>query len=422
MEKKQRIVGFDTAEETHEGVLLDLEGAEAYHFSCLNRKESIEEALAKVLMLLEDDEELVVTLEAPRAHGRLVFEIAKGFGLTIRQVGTLALNRFRESEGCGRKDDHWDAYLAARMVFVGSKACRIVADPRPEERVLCRLSRARSRLQHRRVSLLAQLRSILLELAPIVLDRSWEGPKPSSVSLRKILKRWPAFEGIGRARKSTLKVIFRSCKYNEKNAEVKAEAVKKLAGEIVIPSPEREAIATEIEVIIQELELLEKAIADLERQLKKLVLQHEIGRKLLEMPGIGVVTAAVLIGEYLPVARNSSEASSANYSGVTPLGRKSGKSLNSAHLNRGSNKRILHVLYCSSQQAISRSALDRAYYDKKRKDYQGHPKPHTAALLALARQRHKVIYKIVTGEVRYDKEVLISSHLEREKTKRVEAA
>ena len=57
----------------------------------------------------------------------------------------------------------------------------------------------------------------------------------------------------------------------------------------------------------------------------------------------------------------------------------------------------------------------RTYYERKRKDFEGHPKPHVKATLALARQRSKVIYKLLTTEACYDKETLICSHLERRK-------
>ena len=43
----------------------------------------------------------------------------------------------------------------------------------------------------------------------------------------------------------------------------------------------------------------------------------------------------------------------------------------------------------------------------------GHPKPHVKATLSLARQRFKIKYKLMTTDAVYDKEILISSHLER---------
>ena len=151
-------------------------------------------------------------------------------------------------------------------------------------------------------------------------------------------------------------------------------------------------------------------------------LSHPVVPKLLEMHGIGPVIAGVLLSELLPVARTATEDKSATYAGVTPLGRKSGKSLDTAHLAQGVNKRILHVLYTSSVVAIKHSAIDRAYYTKKVQDYAGHKKPHVAAFIALSRQRHKVIFKLLTTEARYDKEKLIASHLARLEQARMVAA
>ena len=107
---------------------------------------------------------------------------------------------------------------------------------------------------------------------------------------------------------------------------------------------------------------------------------------------------------------------------MTPLARKSGKSLDRDRLAQGVNKRILHALYTSSVVAIKHSSVDRAYYQKKLRGYAGHPKPHVAAFIALSRQRHKLIYKLMTTEARYDKEVLVASHLERIERERADAA
>ena len=113
------------------------------------------------------------------------------------------------------------------------------------------------------------------------------------------------------------------------------------------------------------------------------------------------------------MARTVTEAESATYAGVTPLGRKSGKSLDTAQLTQGVNKRVLHALYTSSVVAVKNSAIDRSYYRKKLGDYSGHPKPHVAAFIALSRQRHKVVYKLMTTCARYDTEILISRHLDK---------
>jgi len=103
----------------------------------------------------------------------------------------------------------------------------------------------------------------------------------------------------------------------------------------------------------------------------------------------------------------------ATYAGVTPLSRQTGKFSGTGRLARGVNKRLLHALYTSSVASIKHSAVDRAYYEKKVRDYSGHRKPTVAAFIALSRKRHEVIYKLMTTNERYDKEKLISSHLAR---------
>jgi len=414
-EKVSRYAGFDTAQEQHEAVLLDQGGGEEIWVKCKNRRQAIEDAFGKLLVRLAPNERLVVVLEAPRAHGRLVFAVAASLGCTVIQVNTVALNHFRECEGQPRKDDHWDAFLASRMAFVNMKGCRVVSDPKPEERMLCRLTRTRAKQKQQRVAATNQLRAIMLELAPIVLGGEWGGPDVDSVAMRKILKKYPGFAGLNRARKSTLDGILSTCRYRCDAREKAILALLKLEDEIVVPDEERSVIATEIELLIKQVELNEDAVSKLERQIRVLVEQHPVCVRLMDMPGVGLITAAVLVGELLPVMRNVTEASSATYSGLTPLSRKSGKSLNRSRLGRGSNKHILSAFFMSCVQAIQWSALDRAYYDKKRADYQGHPRPHTAAILALARQRHKVIYRIMTTGACYDKEKLIAAHFERRK-------
>lgn len=175
---------------------------------------------------------------------------------------------------------------------------------------------------------------------------------------------------------------------------------------------ERQVVALELACILEQAELLEGSMKKLEGQIEELVRQHPEGTKLQEMPGIGPFVAAVLVAELLPLARHATEPETATYAGATPLSRSSGKRKRS-RLTRRTNKRVLRVQYLSALAAIKDSAIDRAYYEKKRADYEGHEAAHTKAILALARQRCKVIYKLLTTDVRYDKEILIRSHLER---------
>lgn len=195
-----------------------------------------------------------------------------------------------------------------------------------------------------------------------------------------------------------------------------------MARRISLEAGERMAITLEINALVRQIAACDASLEKLSDEITRRVEGHPVGVKLLKMHGIGPIIAGVLVSELLPVARTATEAQSATYAGVTPLGRKSGKSLDTSQLTQGVNKRILHALYTSSVVAIKNSAIDRAYYNKKFREYAGHPKPHVAAFIALSRQRHKVVYKLMTTDARYDKETLIASHLARLEEARKAAA
>ena len=420
-EAEIRVVGVDCGEEEHCAVLLDEQGEFASRLRVVNRRDRIQEALAQLLLAVGPDVRLVVAVESKRSYGRVVTDVAEELGCGVWQVNTVALNHFRDVEGQPRKDDEWDAYLAARMVYLRMRGCRVITEVTEEERALSRLTRTHDRLTGDRTQQTLRLRAVLLELAPEMLHRSWEGPKPSSKAMKYLLERWPGFEGMERAQLRSIEKILHRCRYGSRAPRV-AKLLRDMARRIAVTAQERSAITLEVGLLMQQIKTCDASLKKLFETISTRVGKHPVGLKLLEMHGIGPVIAGTLASELLPVVRTATEAESATYAGVTPIGRKSGKSHDTSHLARGVNKLILHALYTSSVVAIKNSAVDKAYYQKKLRDYAGHPKPHVAAFIALSRQRHKVVYKLMTTDARYDKELLIARHLERLEEARKAAA
>lgn len=421
MKESKRVVGFDCGEERHSAVLLDCGGEFERQLVVINQREPVRQAVGELMLAIGPGSDLVVVVESDRSHGRIVADVAGELGCEVMQVGTVALNHYRDLEGQPRKDDEWDAYLGARMAYLGMRGCRKVAETTEEERVLSRLTRVHDRMTKDRKRELARLRAVLLELAPETLHASWAGPQSGSKAMLYVLERWPGFEGLERAQYRSIEKILRKCCYGSKARDM-AKAIRTMARGIDLPSEERATFTFDLDLLVRQIRALDVSIGQVYEQIKRRVEHHPEGSKLLEAHGIGPVIAGVLVSELLPVARTTTEAKSATYAGVTPLARKSGKSLDNDRLSQGVNKRVLHAIYTSSVVAIKNSAVDRAYYRKKLRDYAGHPKPHVAALIALSRQRHKLIFKLLTTDARYDKEVLIARHLERLELERSAAA
>jgi transposase len=419
--KSERIVGFDCGEDEHRAVLLGAAGEIEKRYGVANERREIQELLAGLLLAVGSGKRLVVVVESKRSHGRVVSDVAVELGCDLRQVNTVALNHYRDLEGQPRKDDEWDAYLAARMVFLKMGGCREAVEATEEERVLSRLTRTHHRLVQERRKHLARLRAVLLELAPEMLRSTWDGPQPGRKAMLYLLERWPGFEGLERAQLRSIEKILRRCRYGSRATRV-AKQIREVARGISIAGDERQAFTLELDLLARQIRFCDESKERVRTEIVDRIGRHPVGQKLLEMDGNGPVITGVLVSELLPVARTSTEPKCATYAGVTPLSRKSGKSLDKDRLTQGVNQRVLHALYSSSVVAIKHSAVDRAYYQKKLRGYAGHPKPHVAAFIALSRQRHKLIFKLMTTEAGYDKEILIAAHLARLEQQRMEAA
>jgi transposase len=419
--KSERIVGFDCGEDEHRAVLLDAAGEIEKRYGVANERREIQELLGGLLLAVGSGKRLVVVVESKRSHGRVVSDVAVELGCDLRQVNTVALNHYRDLEGQPRKDDEWDAYLAARMVFLKMGGCREAVEATEEERVLSRLTRTHHRLVQERRKHLARLRAVLLELAPEMLRSTWEGPQPGRKAMLYLLERWPGFEGLERAQLRSIEKILRRCRYGSRATRV-AKQIREVARGISISMEERQIFTLELDLLARQIRFCDESKERVRTEIVDRIGRHPVGQKLLEMDGNGPVITGVLVSELLPVARTSTEPKCATYAGVTPLSRKSGKSLDKDRLTQGVNQRVLHALYSSSVVAIKHSAVDRAYYQKKLRGYAGHPKPHVAAFIALSRQRHKLIFKLMTTEAGYDKEILIAAHLARLEQQRMEAA
>ena len=383
-----------------------------------NRRDKIEEAVAQIVLSLPKGFRMRLVTEGIRSLGWVVAQVSGVLGIEVWQVNPKALKHYRDLEGQPRKDDDIDAYLLARMVFFGMGGCRIAVDPRPEERAMCRITRHRQQLINRRTKVKNRLRSLLVELAPEVVNKSWEGPIHNGKGMWAILKRWPTFDGMEKARASTIETVLRSSTRYGGRCAAMVTPLKEMASRVVIDPVEREVIKMDVGMTIAELEVLDRSVGELEKEIIRRVQEHPIGKKLLAMPGEGPVTVGTDIGEVLPVARNVSEGKAATYAGLTPLSRLSGKGGSPSKLARGVNKHAVRTNYLSAVAATSASAIDAAYHRKQKERHQGHPKPHVKATLSLARQRFKVKYKLMTTDAVYDKETLIKSHLDRQRRER----
>lgn len=411
-EEQSVIVGVDSGEESHSLALLTDQGRLDRHLHPDNDECEIRKAFNKIRFLREG-RELAVVVDSRRSLNAVVVRVAMEIGAEVWRVNPKAANEFRCVEGQPRKTDDEDAFIHARMLYTGAKACRLIAAPEAEESALMRLTRLHTRLTEQRTSALHRVRSGLLEVCPEILRRNWEGPRWRSKRLFAVLERWPALLGVVEESIEVIEEVLRATE-GVGDVATQAQALQEAARKISLPAEEHKVVALEVQLYVTQYRSADESLVDVDRCIGQRVRAHSIGKKLLEMPGVGPFVAGVLIGELLPLARGSlTEPQAATYSGLTPLSRLSGKGGKRSRLAPGVNKHLIRALYLSAQSAATHNPIDKAFFTKQKQSHVGHPVPHIVATIALARQRMKVMYKLLTTSARYDHKRLTGDHLAR---------
>jgi transposase len=109
---------------------------------------------------------------------------------------------------------------------------------------------------------------------------------------------------------------------------------------------------------------------------------------LLAMPGVGPLTAAKIVGETAGVARFSSEAAFARYTGIAPIPVWSGHTAGRVRLARSGNRQLNAAVHRIAITQLRLDGLGQAYYRKKRAEGMTGPE----ALRCLKRRLVRVVY------------------------------
>jgi transposase len=140
---------------------------------------------------------------------------------------------------------------------------------------------------------------------------------------------------------------------------------------------------------VARLRLLGSEAAALEQRLRALL----AGNPLLDVPGVGVLTAAKLIAEIGDVGRFRSADAFAMLAGVAPIPASSGQRQR-LRLNRGGNRQLNRALYSIALVQASFHPPAKLFIARKRAE----GKTWREAIRALKRHLARVVFRIVTLE------------------------
>ena len=316
---------------------------------------------------------------------------------TVVTVSPLAVNRNRETINVSKdKSDPKDAYNIADLMKQGKFYLPIYRDK--EIRELKRFANIYYRLIGQRASLRCRLRGAVGYIFP-ELEHYFKDILAKSTMI--ILENCPF--------PSEIKKMGRSCfvsllaRENPRLSRKRIAEIYELANHSVGITGEEKATLFEIKLLLDELEDLEKNIAEVNVRVHSIVRDRDDYRLLITIPGVGPITASSAIAEIGDIANFSSGKQLIKLSGLDLYGSESGISIHSLrHISKRGRRTLRTVLYQAAVSCIRCNAHLKACYLKLLANQPNKKKVKPKAIVAIACKLLRIIYRMLTEKKPFD--------------------
>jgi len=377
-----RFAGIDVGAERHMLAMVGEEGEVLCRSSPFGEDAS---GYARLFELLGPPEGCLLALEATGHYWRNLFValLAKGYAVAV--LNPLRTRRFAEEELQRTKTDAIDALGIARFAAQKRPSAAQLPDVATEE--LRELARLRARLREDFASRLRQLhRAVDLGFPEFTRHvHTLESPLAAA-----ILSRYPtaaSFHGVS-VKKLARIVYDGSHKIGEELARALIDEAANSVG-----SHHSEPYRLRIRYLCEDLDVLRRRLKDLARDIERKLDDHEVGKLLTTIDGVGPLTAACLIAELGDPARFRSAGAIASYVGVVPRLRQSGKKrFSGSPTIPFGNARLRKALWMVVLNAVRCNPWLRQYYERLR----AAGKPGKVAVIAAMRKLLTAVWSVAT--------------------------
>jgi transposase len=351
-----RIAGIDIAAETHMVAIVDETGTVLVKPTPFTEDA---EGYGRLLERLGPATDRLVVMEATGHYWQNLFATLAAHGIAVALINPLRTQRFASEELARTKTDAIDALGLARFGAQKRPAATRLPDPATEE--LRELVRFRDRLRQDFGDRVRQLHR-LVDLGFPEFTRYVK--TLDSALATAILRDYPtahAFQGVAAKR------LARLCYDGRHHVGPDLAQALLTAAAGSVGRHHSEVYQLQVRCLCEDLDLLRRRLAALERDIERLLKDHEVGTLLTTIEGIGPQTAARLVAELGDPADFHSPAAVAAFVGVVPALRQSGK----RQPTRGGLTHLGHAalrakLWMPTLTAVRKNPWLRAYYERLR--------------------------------------------------------
>jgi transposase len=329
--------------------------------------------------------------------------VAAGYG--VFAINPLSVARYRERHSTsGAKSDAGDAHVLAEIVRIDRAHHRPLAGDSEQAEAIRLVARTHQSLIWERSRHVLRLRSALRDFFPAALEAFADLDAPDALEL---LATAPDPE---RARRLTRRRIVAALRRaHRRNVEARATEIVQILGAeqlrraASVQSAYAAIVASQVAII----ETLNTQVDQMAAVVDAHFGQHPDAEIYTSQPGLGVVLAARVLGEFGDDPHRYADAKARkNYAGTSPITRASGKKkmvLARYARNRRLGDALQQWAFCS----LRGSPGARSYYQQLRARGTG----HQAALRQLANRLVGILHGCLKTHTAYDEHTAWSHHL-----------
>jgi len=404
---KKLFVGIDVSLKSNHVCLMDHDG------SVMGKSLSFDNNLPGTLAMVEhlnsvlsngDFEKLTIGMEATALYWFPLFNFLNNSSRVFveKEAEIIPLNpkvvsHFRDAYTDMDKTDIKDSFVIAdRLRFGRVHSGRI---PSVDFLALQRLTRFRYHLVQYESRLKNYARSFLF-----LTFSEWNRVKAFSdvfgATAKKLLKKFCSAQELSELSIEDLKELLNEfSKGHFKNLDEKARLVNQTVKDsFPIPPELAEQVHLLIKQTLQQLELLEKHIARLDKKIEKLM--NKFHNPLMSIKGIGPVLAAGIFAEIGDISRFPGQAQLAKYAGLTWRKNQSGNfNGDITPLTKTGNPYLRYYLIQAAQCLVNHNPEYREYFTRKFNETPRHP--HKRALSLTARKLVRLVYALLSKNQLY---------------------
>lgn len=355
-------VGIDVAKDKHDCFIMSSDGEVIVDvFTIENNLNGFEYLYKNILSAVRHSDEVKVGLEATGHYSYNILGFLLDKGLTTYVLNPLLTSRYRNSQSCRKtKTDKIDARSIASMLIS-------YVDLKPYTRQLYHTLELKSLTRYRfnKVSERSKLKMSISRLVTILfpeLEKLFSSIHAKSSYA--ILSEFGSTKAIANANLTKLSNILSNAsrgRFSKQKAIEVREAARTSIGTGTM------AQVLELKQTILLIATLDNCIKEIENEINELM--KKVDSKIDSIPGVGTISAAIIIAEVGNFDNFDSPSQILAFSGISPSIYQSGKYISSnAKMEKRGSKYLRYTLFNCAKTICLYDPVFAAYLDKKLKE------------------------------------------------------